>query len=105
MITVRLGLPPRVEPAFWELPFPEQMAVIAHEAGHKYHGHLWERLKWAWFMRSEHLQWFYHQQEMQADAFAKSMGYGPQLAAFLARRPDAASLHHPATRERVRALC
>lgn len=104
MIIVRLGRAPLVDPAFWELPFPERMAIIAHEAGHKYYGHLWERLWRPWLMRWDALQSFYHAQELQADAFAASMGYGPQLAAFLARRPDAPSLHHPDTKSRIRAL-
>ncbi len=104
MIIVRLGRAPQVDPAFWTLPAGERMAIIAHEAGHRYHKHLWKRLVWAWFMRSEHLQWFYHQQEFQADQFARSMGYGRQLAAFLKRRPDADSLRHPSTARRVAQL-
>lgn len=105
MITVRLGRAPVVDPAFWSLPAGERMAVIAHEAGHKYYGHLWARLWRPWTMTGDALQRFYHAQELEADEFARSMGYGPQLAAFLTRRPDAATLHHPATKERVRALC
>lgn len=104
MITIRLGRPPLVDPEFWTLPAGERMAVIAHEAGHVYHKHLWRRLVLAWFMGRDELRAFYHHQELQADAFAASMGYGAQLAAFLARRPDADSLHHPATKRRVAIL-
>lgn len=104
MITIRLGRAPLVDPEFWTLPAGERMAVIAHEAGHKYWGHLRARLIWAWFMGRADLQWFYHRQEFAADQFAKGLGFGPQLAAFLARRHDAATLHHPATKERIARL-
>lgn len=104
MILTRLGRAPVIEPGFWQLPFPERMAIIAHEAGHRYHGHLWARLWRVWFMRYDALQAFYHQQEFEADQFARSMGYGAQLAAFLKRRIDPPSLHHPATKARVASL-
>lgn len=101
MIIVRLGLPPVVRSEFWELPFPEQMAVIAHEAGHKYYGHLWARL---FGMFRDDYRAMIHRQEFEADAFARRMGYGPQLAAFLKRDTKPACFSHPSTRDRVASL-
>lgn len=100
MITVRLGLPPLVDPEFWELPFPERMAVIAHEAGHVYHRHLWVRL-FNMFAPKAAYTAMCHAQEFEADQFARSLGYGPQLAAFLKRQPCASTFKHPATKPRI----
>lgn len=90
--------------AFWALPASGRIAALAHEVGHKYHGHHWRRLLIRWLWPRGHWRMLYHSHEFQADAFARSLGYGSQLAAVLATQPHEATLTHPSTRERVARL-
>jgi predicted metalloprotease len=60
----------KVLPEFWELPFSQRAAVIAHEAGHRHHKHLWIQLLFMFDSREERRR-LLHAQEFQADDFAK----------------------------------
>lgn len=104
MITVSPFGKRTVSPEFWNLPASGRLAVIAHEAGHRYHGHIARR----WFVRFGwpphfHTQ-LYHSQEFEADRFAAECGYARELAAVLATQPHEATATHPATRERIARL-
>jgi Zn-dependent protease with chaperone function len=83
--------------------FSQRAAVIAHEAGHRHHKHLWIQLLFIFDSREERRR-LLHAQEFQADDFAKSLGLGQELANALRRFPEEASPTHPSTRERVARL-
>jgi Zn-dependent protease with chaperone function len=103
MIELRLFAPNRVFPEFWELPFRQRAAVLAHEAGHRFHKHLWIQLLFVFDSRAERRR-LLHAQEFQADDFAKRLGMGQDLANALRRHPEEESDTHPSTRARVARL-
>lgn len=93
--------------AFWALPASGRIAALAHEVGHKYHGHHWRRfvVYWLrWLIDAGTRRRLYHAWEFEADAFARQLGFGSQLAAILATQPHEACITHPSTRERVARL-
>lgn len=101
---VELGLfGAKVFPEFWELPFSQRAAIIAHEAGHRHYKHLWWQLLFMFDSREERTR-LLHAQEYQADDFARSLGLGQELANALRRFPEDESPTHPATRDRVARL-
>ena len=82
--------------SWFELDYDERMAVLLHEAGHA--------LKWDAEVRLLLIPIFWtkfavrivHRQELAADAFAVSNGYGVQLLRFLSRfRNVDPGEHHP----------
>lgn len=93
----------KVFPEFWELPFSQRAAVIAHEAGHRHHKHLWIQLLFMFDSREDRRK-LLHAQEFQADDFARALGLGQELANALRRFPEAESDSHPSTRARVARL-
>lgn len=94
----------KVLPEFWELPFSQRAAVIAHEAGHRHHKHLWIQLLFCFILSKDELSRLRHAQEFQADDFARNLGLGQELANALRRFPEASSYSHPSTRDRVARL-
>lgn len=105
MITLSLTGIARIDDEFWSLSASERMAIIAHEAGHRHYRHLWVQLFALFCFQSNAVHSaMLHRQELEADQFARAMGYGAALASFLARFPEEASRTHPATRTRIAKL-
>lgn len=101
MIRIDLFGRRHVAPEFWKLPASGRLAVIAHEAGHRYYGHLWRRWLARWAYDAVTRRKLYHAQEFQADQFAREMGYAAPLVAVLALQPHGATVSHPSTRDRI----
>jgi Zn-dependent protease with chaperone function len=96
----------RTGKAFESLSPEEAHAVIAHEEGHIVHWHIEKRIL-RLLIAVFRPQRFYDlcaAQEFEADDYAKARGYGPALAAFLARLPDAPQDGYPTTQERIARL-
>lgn len=94
-----------VGPQWFRLSEGERMAVLLHEAGHA--------LKWHSEIRALLIPIFWtrfavrvvHRQELEADAFAVSKGYGVQLLRFLTRfRHCEPGEHYPSYFARARQI-
>lgn len=93
------------DPQAWKrLPTRQQQAVLAHEHGHRHHGHVWKRLIAGLFLSDDAYAALLHRQEFEADAYARAQGHGNALAVALGRTPEHASRTHPATCDRVAKL-
>lgn len=72
---------------FGRLPAFEQQAILAHERGHLHHKHVRRRLLWFFtlraFFQTEKFFAMCEAQELEADQYAKTCGYGPGLIAYL----------------------
>ena len=85
----------------------ERCAVVLHELGHLYHRHPGKRLMrllnpLRWHSLAERAK----ADELEADAFCASFGFGQALALFLERFPDqtASGPFHPSAAERIARL-
>lgn len=93
-----------IQPAYYRLPVRQRIAVLAHEAAHIKYGHGWRAALAALWMNADRLAALRHRHELEADAYAASLGFGPALAVVLLTHPEHASRTHPSTAERVAKL-
>jgi len=99
-----------VSPHFLMMHPTYQRAVLAHEAGHCKHFHFEKRILALPFLilTPAWIREFAHDQEIEADAFAATQGYGLELAAMLDQHVFGESDFYPsnATRSsRLREMC
>jgi len=74
-----------VGPSFFVLTGGEQWAVLLHEAGHLAKNHFWKRVLWVplcWTKAAERMAQL---QELEADRYVITKGYGPALLQFFRR--------------------
>ncbi len=83
----------------------EQNAVLAHERGHLHHKHVRRRLLWfvtlRAFFQTEKFFEMCEAQELEADQYAKTCGYGPGLVTYLLTHCPGG---RPSISKRLRAL-
>jgi Zn-dependent protease with chaperone function len=106
-----------VGPSYFALTAREKQAVLAHEAGHCKLLHLEKRILRLWLLvMPKRLLAYCHQQEYQADQFAKACGYGAAMISLLervalvqseggaAQTQLVGSLYHPPLQSRIERL-
>lgn len=84
----------------------ERMAVLLHEVGHCKLFHMEKRVAMLWVLltRPELAKAVCREQEMEADEFAVSRGYGVELRAFVCRSHAEQGPFYPDRKERLRNL-
>lgn len=90
-----------VGPLFLDLAPREQMAVLLHEAGHCIHLHMEQRLLWLPLFWTERVARMAQDQEIEADAFAATEGYGAELAHVICRYHHDDGTYYPPIEQRV----
>lgn len=95
-----------VNAQWFTLPYGEQQAVLAHEAGHCRALHLEIRLALLPLCWTKAVQQIARDQELEADAFAARAGYGLDLLNFIlrVRSPPHPTPFYPLAVERIEHL-
>jgi hypothetical protein len=93
-----------VNPDWFRLPYGEQQAVLAHEAGHCLGFHLEIRIALLPLCWTKRVQKIARDHEYAADAFAARAGWGVDLLQFVFRSRMAAHPFYPSTHERAQRL-